>query len=104
MSAVGPNGERYNRNVRTMPLHWSPVDPNTLYYASNAVWKSTDRAHSWTRISPDLARQTWAVPATAGKYASTVTPGPMGAITALSPSPRSVSRSSGPAPTTATSR
>ncbi len=89
MTARGPNGESYNRNVRTMPLHWSPVDHNTLYYVSNAVWKSTDRAYSWTRISPDLARPTWAVPATAGKYAATVTPTPMGSITALSPSPRS---------------
>ncbi|MBL0169780.1 MAG: glycoside hydrolase [Gemmatimonadaceae bacterium] len=90
MSEIGPKGERYNRNVRTMPILWSPVDNTTLYYASNAVWKSTDRAHSWTRISPDLTRQTWAVPATAGKYASSVTPGPMGAITALSASPRSL--------------
>ena len=44
----------------------------------------------WTRISPDLARQTWDVPANAGKYASTVTPAPLGSITALSPSPRDV--------------
>lgn len=90
MSAKGPKGESFNRNVRTMPLHWSPVDNNTLFYASNAVWKSTDRAHSWTRISGDLTRQTWAVPATAGKYASSVTPGPMGSITALAPSPRAL--------------
>ncbi|GJG88799.1 hypothetical protein tb265_39800 [Gemmatimonadetes bacterium T265] len=89
---VGPSAEargtQYNRNVRTMPLHWSPVDPGVLYYASDAVWKSTDHAHSWTRISPDLARQTWAVPANAGKYAAGVTPAPLGAITALAPSPR----------------
>ncbi len=90
MTAKGPKGESFNRNVRTMPLHWSPVDNNTLFYASNAVWKSTDRAHTWTRISPDLARQTWAVPPTAGKYASGVTPAPAGTITALSPSPRDV--------------
>jgi photosystem II stability/assembly factor-like uncharacterized protein len=90
MSAVGPKGERYNRNVRTMPIQWSPVDNNTLYYVSNAVWKSTDRAHSWTRISGDLTRQTWAVPATAGKYASSVTPAPAGSITALSASPKSL--------------
>lgn len=90
MTAKGPNGESYNRNVRTMPLHWSPVDHNTLYYVSNAVWRSTDRAYSWTRISPDLTRQTWAVPSTAGKYAASVTPAPMGSITALSPSPKSV--------------
>ncbi len=91
MSEKGPKGESYNRNVRTMPLQWSPVDNTTLFYASNAVWRSTDRAHSWTRISPDLTRQTWAVPATAGQYASSVTPGPMGSITALSPSPRALS-------------
>lgn len=90
MSTPGPGGVSYNRNVRTMPLHWSPADPNVLYYASNAVWKSADHAKSWTRISPDLARQAWDVPASAGKYASTVTPAPRGAITALSPSPRSV--------------
>ncbi|HWH53927.1 MAG TPA: hypothetical protein VN651_20400 [Gemmatimonadaceae bacterium] len=94
-STVGPSAEQrgtqYGRNVRTMPIEWSRVDPHVLYYTSNVVWKSTDEAHSWTRISPDLARQTWAVPANAGKYASTVTPGPQGSITALSASPRSLS-------------
>ena len=90
---VGPDatarGEQYGRNVRTMPLVFSPARPDVLYYTSNVVWKSVDHAHSWTRISPDLARQTWDVPASAGKYAGTVTPGPRGAITALAPSPRS---------------
>jgi len=90
LSARGPKGEAYNRNVRTMPIAWSPVQPDVLFYVSNAVWKSTDHAHSWTRISPDLARQTWAVPASAGKYAAGVTPAPQGAITALSLSPRSL--------------
>jgi len=85
MTAKGPNGESYNRNVRTMPINWSPLDPNTLYYVSNAVWKTTDGGNHWTRISPDLARQTWAVPVNAGKYASTVSPAPLGTITALSP-------------------
>ncbi|HEY6090951.1 MAG TPA: hypothetical protein VIV83_03090, partial [Gemmatimonadales bacterium] len=93
-SQVGPDatarGDKFNRNVRTMPLIWSPVRPDVLFYASNAVWRSTDHAHTWTRISPDLARQTWAIPASAGKYAKGVTPTPRGAITALSPSPRSV--------------
>jgi len=91
-SSVGPDlaGSGFNRNVRTMPINWSPVNPDLLFYVSNAVWKTLDRGHSWTRISPDLARQTWAVPANAGNYASTVTPAPLGTITALSPSPRSV--------------
>ncbi len=86
-SARFPDGNTMNRNVRTMPIAWSPVDNTTLYYTSNVVWQSTDRAHTWKRISPDLARPTWAVPTSAGKYASGVTPSPMGSITALSPSP-----------------
>jgi photosystem II stability/assembly factor-like uncharacterized protein len=90
LSVRGPKGEAYNRNVRTMPLHWSPADPSVLFYVSNAVWKSVDHAQSWTRISPDLARPTWTVPASAGKYAAGVNPAPQGSITALSPSPRSV--------------
>ena len=90
MSAKGPNGESYNRNVRTMPINWSPVDPNTLYYVSNAVWKTTNGGTSWARISPDLARQTWDVPANTGKYGKDVKPAPLGTITALSPSPRNI--------------
>jgi photosystem II stability/assembly factor-like uncharacterized protein len=90
MSVKGPKGESYNRNVRTMPIDWSPLDPNMLFYVSNAVWKTMDRGRNWTRISPDLARQTWAVPANAGKYASTVIPAPLGTITAFSPSPKSI--------------
>ncbi len=90
-ASVGPSadqrGQEFGRNVRTMPILWSPVQRDVLYYTSNAVWKSTDRAHSWTRISPDLTRQTWTVPASAGAYAAQVTPSPQGAITALSASP-----------------
>ncbi|MGI8548210.1 MAG: WD40/YVTN/BNR-like repeat-containing protein [Gemmatimonadaceae bacterium] len=89
---VGPSaaerGANFNRNVRTMPITWSPADSNVLFYTSNVVWKTLDRGHTWSRISPDLARQSWAVPANTGKYASTVTPSPQGSITALSPSPR----------------
>ena len=92
---VGPSADQrgtdFGRNVRTMPIAWSPVNPNVLFYTSNVVWKSTDHAHSWTRISPDLARQTWQTPANAGKYAGTIPPSPLGSITALSPSPRDVS-------------
>lgn len=90
LSIKGPAGEAFNRNVRTMPINWSPLDASTLYYVSNVVWKTTDRGNHWSRISPDLARQTWAVPANAGKYAAGVTPAPQGAITAFSPSPRSM--------------
>jgi len=87
---MGPRGGPTNRDVRTMPILWSPVDPDLLFYTSNVVWKTHDRGHSWTQISPDLARPTWEVPATAGKYADNVTPAPLGAITALSASPLDV--------------
>ncbi|MGE5833976.1 MAG: hypothetical protein ACM4AI_05815, partial [Acidobacteriota bacterium] len=93
-ATVGPpadlRGTAFGRNVRTMPINWSPVDPTVLFYASNAVFKSIDHGHSWTRISPDLARQTWQVPANTGKYGANVTPSPQGSITALAPSPRDV--------------
>jgi photosystem II stability/assembly factor-like uncharacterized protein len=89
---VGPSAEQrgtqFGRNVRTMPIQFSPVDNTTMFYTSNAVWKSTDHAHSWTRISGDLTRQTWDVPANAGKYANGLVAGPQGTLTAMSPSPR----------------
>jgi photosystem II stability/assembly factor-like uncharacterized protein len=78
------------RTVRTQPLNWSPKDPNVLFYATAGVWKTTNAGHSWTPISGDLTRQTWGVPANAGKYASTVTPAAQGSITALAPSPLDV--------------
>jgi photosystem II stability/assembly factor-like uncharacterized protein len=84
-TVVPPEGPR--RNVRTMPLEWSPVDSHVLFYAQNVVFKTLDGGNSWTRISGDLTRQTWDVPANAGKYAATVKPAPLGTITALSPSP-----------------
>jgi len=87
---MGPRGGPYSRNVRTMPILWSPVDPDLLFYTSNVVWKTHDRGKTWERISPDLARQTWEVPPSTGKYASQVKPGPQGAITALSASPLDV--------------
>jgi photosystem II stability/assembly factor-like uncharacterized protein len=87
---VGPDLTGFARNVRTMPIEWSPTDWKTMFYANAAVFKTADGGHSWTRISGDLARQTWDVPANTGKYASTVTASPLGSITALSPSPRDI--------------
>jgi photosystem II stability/assembly factor-like uncharacterized protein len=60
-------GEGY-RIVRTMPVLFSPVDPHTLYFSSNVLWKTTNGGQSWDQISPDLTRETWEVPANVGKY------------------------------------
>jgi photosystem II stability/assembly factor-like uncharacterized protein len=45
--------ERFQWNF---PLLFSPHDPNTLYAASQHLFKSTDGGSSWTRISDDLTR------------------------------------------------
>ncbi len=87
---AAPSSEPPARTVRTQPLIWSPKDSNVLFYATAGVWKTTNGGHSWTAISGDLTRQTWEVPANAGKYASTVTPAAAGSITALAPSPLDV--------------
>jgi photosystem II stability/assembly factor-like uncharacterized protein len=89
--AVGPmplRGPDY-RVVRTQPIAFSPVDPRTLFFASNRVWKTRDGGKTWTSISPDLTRKTWEVPSSVGKYrgspAAKVTQ--RGVVYALSPSP-----------------
>lgn len=38
------------------PLLLSPHDPDTIYTAGEAVFKSTDQGHSWKAISEDLTR------------------------------------------------
>jgi photosystem II stability/assembly factor-like uncharacterized protein len=89
-SGTLPGGAAMNRNVRTMPLIFSPIDNLTMFYAQNVVWKSIDHGHSWTRISGDLTRgANWTAPANTGKYGASVKPAPMGSITALAPSPKS---------------
>ncbi len=67
---VGPRPTRSGdyRVIRTMPILFSPIDPHTLYFASNTLWKTTNGGNSWDQISPDLSRETWEVPASVGKY------------------------------------
>ena len=43
---------RYNWNA---PILLSPHDPKTLYYASQFVFKSTNRGDTWEKISADLS-------------------------------------------------
>jgi photosystem II stability/assembly factor-like uncharacterized protein len=56
------------RVIRTQPVFFSPLDPHTLYFASNTLWKTADGGRHWTRISPDLTRKSWDPPANVGKY------------------------------------
>ena len=70
---VGPKAIRTPdfRALRTAPLLFSPVDPHTLYFASNNLWKTTDGGNSWTMISPDLTRTDSVVPPNVGVYSAT---------------------------------
>ena len=76
------------RVVRTMPILFSPVDPRTLYFASNTLWKTRNGGQSWDRISPDLSRETWEVPGVVGKYRGTpaAEPSRLGVIYTIAPS------------------
>jgi photosystem II stability/assembly factor-like uncharacterized protein len=60
-------GGKY-RFVRTAPVLFSPIDPKTLYYAGNVLFKTQDGGHSWQVISPDLTRETWDIPDNVGVY------------------------------------
>ena len=51
-----PAAELAHRFNWTSPLMLSPFNPDTLYAASEAVWKTTDHGMSWHTISPDLTR------------------------------------------------
>jgi photosystem II stability/assembly factor-like uncharacterized protein len=91
ISPTLPGGYRV---VRTMPVLFSPIDPKTLYFASNVVWKTTTGGRSWTQISPDLARQTWEVPPNVGKYIGTegAKPTQRGVVYTIAPSPLDINR------------
>ena len=51
-----PASELEHRFNWTSPLMLSPHDPDVIYAASEVVWKSVDRGHSWAIISGDLTR------------------------------------------------
>jgi photosystem II stability/assembly factor-like uncharacterized protein len=82
------------RTLRTAPVVFSTVDPHVMYFASNTLWKTATGGRSWQKISPDLARKTWDVPATVGKYrdADTAKPTERGVIYTVAPSHVDINR------------
>jgi photosystem II stability/assembly factor-like uncharacterized protein len=78
------------RTDRTEPLMFSPVDPHILYYATNVLFKTTDRGNSWQTISPDLTRESPGVPASVGNLVPTGADKQRGVIYSLAPSFRNV--------------
>ena len=58
------------RYVRTLPIVFSPIEPHTLYFAANVLFKTSDAGNSWQVISPDLARESYEIPANLGVFAA----------------------------------
>jgi photosystem II stability/assembly factor-like uncharacterized protein len=56
------------RFLRTAPVLFNPIDKKTLYYAGNVLFKTINGGNSWQVISPDLARESWDIPASVGIY------------------------------------
>jgi len=56
------------RTLRTEPAVFSPVDPHLLFFAANTLWRTRDRGDHWEKISPDLSRGKYDLPACIGKY------------------------------------
>jgi photosystem II stability/assembly factor-like uncharacterized protein len=58
------------RYDRTLPVVFSALDPHTLFFAANVLFKSTDHGNSWQVISPDLTRESYEIPANLGVFAA----------------------------------
>jgi photosystem II stability/assembly factor-like uncharacterized protein len=58
------------RYARTLPVVFSPLEPHTLYFAANVLFKTTDAGNSWQVISPDLTRETYEIPKNLGVFAA----------------------------------
>ncbi|HXJ15076.1 MAG TPA: hypothetical protein VNH19_22615 [Candidatus Limnocylindrales bacterium] len=58
---------RYNRSL---PIVFSPFDPDTLYFAANVLFKTADGGRSWQVISPDLTRESPDIPANLGAFSA----------------------------------
>ena len=73
----------------TQPLVLSAADPHALYYANQFLFKTTDGAHTWARISPDLTRPDPGVPPNLDAAAAADTDGGRnrGVIYTIAPSP-----------------
>lgn len=56
------------RFLRTAPIVFSPLDPRTLYFAGNVLFKTHDGGNSWETLSTDLTREVYDIPPSVGVY------------------------------------
>lgn len=81
--------EMQNRWQWVAPIVVSPLEPRTIYHASQYLYRSRDGGDSWTRISPDLTTNDSTLQGWAGAPISTETSGveTFTTIFAVAPSP-----------------
>jgi len=93
------------RHTWTVPLVFSPADPRALYFSDQYLFKTTDGGGHWTRISEDMTREIRACRRTSmRRRPPTRRRNRNGSASSTrSPLPQFGRRSSGSAPTTATS-
>ena len=82
------------RMLRTEPVVFSPLDPHLLFFAGNTLWQTRDRGDHWEKISPDLSRPNYELPASIGKYKEDATKQAhrRGVIYTVAPSPLDANR------------
>jgi photosystem II stability/assembly factor-like uncharacterized protein len=82
------------RMLRTEPVVFSPLDPHLLFFAGNTLWQTRDRGDHWEKISPDLSRPNYDLPASIGKYKEDATKEAhrRGVIYTVAPSPLDANR------------
>ncbi len=69
ISPEAPKRGKY-RYVRTEPVVFSPVDPRTLYFGANVLFKTSNGGRTWQIISPDLTREKYDTPANLGVFSA----------------------------------
>ncbi|PYO77613.1 MAG: hypothetical protein DMD63_10515 [Gemmatimonadetes bacterium] len=84
-----PSSPEPARGDWTQPLVFSRADKKSLYYANQFVFRTTDGAKTWTRISPDLTRTEIVVPPTLDQTAAGAVDrnGKRGVVYTIAPSP-----------------
>jgi len=82
------------RMLRTEPVVFSPIDPHLLFFAGNTLWKTRDGGDHWEKISADLSRPQYELPASIGKYKADAAKQAhrRGVIYTVAPSPLEVDR------------
>jgi len=63
---IGPENMKY-RFALPAPVAVSRTDPNTVYFGSNVIFKTTTGGNDWRAISPDLTRNVKSLQKQAGK-------------------------------------